>query len=120
MHGFYIKRTKGQKFWIKLTQDLTVLLKVFSILASRESLVMTLNYFQSFFVFQWSLNYAFSEIIEKVGSNHIWRCFWFSHWQKLPLQPLATLLNYADLVYKLFITFWKCHDTQTLFILENI
>ena len=29
-------------------------------------------------------------------------------------------VNYVNLVYKIFITFWKCQDTQTLFILEGI
>ena len=28
--------------------------------------------------------------------------------------------NYVSQVYKLFIAFWKCQDTQTLFILEDI
>ena len=35
-----------------------------------------------------------SGIIGKLGSNHIWRYFWFLHWQKLHLQLLATLLNF--------------------------
>ena len=43
----------------------------------------------------------FSDIIGKLGSNHIWRYFWFLHWQKFHLQPLATLLNFFLLVCKL-------------------
>ena len=31
------------------------------------------------------------QTIGKLWSNHIWRHFWFLHWQKLHLQPLATL-----------------------------
>ena len=31
------------------------------------------------------------QTIGKLWSNHIWRHFWFLHWQKLYLQPLATL-----------------------------
>ena len=69
----------------------------------------------------------FSDIIENLAINHIWNYFLFLHWQKLPVQSLATLLivffwyvNYANLVFKLFITLWKCQDTQSLFILEGI
>ena len=29
-------------------------------------------------------------------------------------------VNYANVVYKVFIIFWKCQDTQTLLILEGI
>ena len=43
MHGFWTKRIKEQKSWIKLIQNLRGLVKVFAILASRESLVLTLN-----------------------------------------------------------------------------
>ena len=43
----------------------------------------------------------FSDIIGKLGSNHVWRYFWFLHWQKLHLQALATLLNFFLLVCKL-------------------
>ena len=43
MHEFEIERIKEQKCWIKLIQDLRGLVKVFSILASIESLVLTLN-----------------------------------------------------------------------------
>ena len=56
----------------------------------------------------------FSDIIGKLGSNDIWRYFWFLQWQKFDLQPLATLLNFFRLVCKLCksglqtITFWKC------------
>ena len=69
----------------------------------------------------------FSDIIGNQGSNDIWRYFWFLHWQNLPLQPLTTPLmffswsvNYANLVYKLFIMFWECQDTQILFTLVYI
>ena len=69
----------------------------------------------------------FSDIIGNLGSNYSWSYFWFLHWQKFHLQTLATLLNfffwsvdYANLVYNLFISFWKCQDTQTFFILEGI
>ena len=31
----------------------------------------------------------FSDIIGKLGINHIWKYFWFLHWQKLYLQPLV-------------------------------
>ena len=41
------------------------------------------------------------QTIGKLGSNHIWRSFWFLHWQKLHYQPLATLLNVFLLVCKL-------------------
>ena len=40
---------------------------------------------------------------------------------EIHFQPIASLLNFffwfvyhANHVYKLFITFWMCHDTQTL------
>ena len=39
MHGFWIKGTKEQKYWIKLIQDLEDCLKFLA-----ESLVLTLNY----------------------------------------------------------------------------
>ena len=45
MHGFSIKGTKEQKFWIKLIEDLRWLVKVFRILASTENLVLTHNRF---------------------------------------------------------------------------
>ena len=45
MYGLQVKGTKEQKSWIKLIQGLRGLVKVFSILASTESLVLTLNYF---------------------------------------------------------------------------
>ena len=44
----------------------------------------------------------FWDIIGELGSNHIWRYFWFLHQQKLHLQPLATLLNIFLLVCKLY------------------
>ena len=59
MHGFYLKRIREQKCWIKLIQDHRGLVKVFSILASTESLVLTLIGFRFFLVFQWSVNYLF-------------------------------------------------------------
>ena len=37
----------------------------------------------------------------KLGSNHIWRCFWFLHWQKRHLQRLASYWNFSLLVCKL-------------------
>ena len=37
----------------------------------------------------------------KLGSNHIWRCFWFLHWQKRHLQWLASYWNFSLLVCKL-------------------
>ena len=43
----------------------------------------------------------FSDIIAKLEGNHIWRCFWFLHWQNLHLQPLAAVLNFFLLVCKL-------------------
>ena len=70
MHGFQIKKIKVQKCWIKLIQDLRDLVKVFSILASTESLVLILNCFKPFLVFQWSVNYAFFKN-KKLGSNQI-------------------------------------------------
>ena len=45
MHGFEIKGAKEQKHWIKLIQNLRGLFKAFSILASTERLVITLNCF---------------------------------------------------------------------------
>ena len=52
MHGFSIKGINEQKCWIKLIQDLRGLAKVFSILASTESLVQTpLNCFNLFWCF---------------------------------------------------------------------
>ena len=36
-----------------------------------------------------------SDIIGKLESNRIWINFWFLHWQKLHLQPLATFLNFC-------------------------
>ena len=74
--------------------------QVFSNLASTESLVLTLNCFKPFLVFQGSVNYTFFRHNRKTGSNHIWRYFSFLHWQKLHLQPLATLLNFFFLVCK--------------------
>ena len=72
----------------------------------------------------------FSCITGSLKSYPIWRYFLFLHSQKFPLQPLATLsfsffwsVNYANLVYKLFITLWKCQDTQIIakyLILTNI
>ena len=44
----------------------------------------------------------FQEIIGNLGSNHIWRYFWFLNWPKLHLQALATLLNCFLLVCKLY------------------
>ena len=41
------------------------------------------------------------DIIGSLGSNDIWRYFCFLHWQEFPLQPLATLLIFFDLVCKL-------------------
>ena len=43
----------------------------------------------------------FSDIIVKLGSNHIWRYFCFFHWQKFCLQPVATLLNFFLQICKL-------------------
>ena len=43
--GFKEKQNKKQKCWIKLIQDFRELAKVFSILASTESLVPILSYF---------------------------------------------------------------------------
>ena len=43
----------------------------------------------------------FSDITGKLGSNNIWRYFWFLHWQKLHLQALATILIFFLLVCKL-------------------
>ena len=43
------KRTKDLKCWIKLIQDLRGLIKVFSIAASTESLILILSIFFSFF-----------------------------------------------------------------------
>ena len=43
----------------------------------------------------------FSDIIGNLGSNNIWRYFWFLLWQKLYFQSLATLLNFFLLVCKL-------------------
>ena len=40
-----MERIKERECWIKLIQDLRGLVKVFSILGSTESLVLTLNYF---------------------------------------------------------------------------
>ena len=45
----------------------------------------------------------FSGILRKLGSNHIWRHFWFLHWKKLDLQPLTALLNFSCQVCKLCI-----------------
>ena len=59
MRRFQIKGTKVKEFWIKLIQDLRGLVKVFSILALTESLVLTLKCFIAFFVFQCSVNYTF-------------------------------------------------------------
>ena len=38
----------------------------------------------------------------------------------LPSQTFFWSVNCKNLVYKLCITFWKCQNTQTLFILECI
>ena len=43
----------------------------------------------------------FSDKIENLRSNHIWRYFWFLVWQKLHLRPLAIILNFFRLVCKL-------------------
>ena len=95
------KMIEEQKCWIKLIQDLRGLVKAFSILASTESLVLTLN---CFYLFWWFIDLYimhFSDIIGKLGSNHISRYFWFLHWQKLYLQGLAALLIFFLLVCKL-------------------
>ena len=107
---------KNTKTWISWERNITFLwnkkiLKLCLILWS-----------YCFVVFQRSVNYEFSGVIGKLGSNHIWRYFLFLHWQKLPLQLRATLLifffwsvDYANLVYKLCITFSKCQDTHCLY-----
>ena len=46
----------------------------------------------------------FSDIIENLGNNHIF--FWS--------------VNYANLVFKLFIAIWKCQDAQKFFIFQSI
>ena len=61
------KKITEQKYWIKLIQDVGVLVKNFSILASTDSLVLTFNCFFAFFVFQWSVNYAFFRHNRKPG-----------------------------------------------------
>ena len=38
----------------------------------------------------------------------------------VPFQTFFWSMNCTDLMYKLWTTFWKCQDTQTLFILECI
>ena len=43
-----------------------------------------------------------------LGSNDIWRYFCFLYWQKLPLQPIATLI---------FFFFWSANYAN-LYILE--
>ena len=48
------KRTKDLKCWIKLIQDLRGLIKVFSIAASTEGLILILSIF--FFFFFWCFN----------------------------------------------------------------
>ena len=48
----------------------------------------------------WSIMHI-SDIIEKIGTNHIWRYFRFLHWQKLHFPPLPTLLNFFLLVFNL-------------------
>ena len=62
----------------KLIQDLRGLVKVFSILASTESLVLTLV-FGLFWCFNDLQIMHFSDIIGKLGSNNIRRYFWFLH-----------------------------------------
>ena len=49
MHGLKSKGIKEEKCWIKLIQDKRKLVKRFNILASTESLVLTLNYFLALF-----------------------------------------------------------------------
>ena len=44
MHGFWTKRIKLQKYWIKLIEDLGGMVKVFSILAPTESFILTLDF----------------------------------------------------------------------------
>ena len=51
MHGFQIKVKKEQKYGIKLTWVIRWLLKVFGVLASRESLALNLSYFLAIFLF---------------------------------------------------------------------
>ena len=70
-------------------------------------------------MFQWPVNYAFFlGIIGNMGSNHIWKYFWFLHWQKLLLQPLATLLIFFfwsiimeiwSIYYSLYFGSFKIH-----------
>ena len=89
MHGFYLKRIREQKCWIKLIQDHRGLVKVFSILASTESLVLTLIGFSFILVFQWSVNYLFFRhnrktsnliIFESIFGFYINRNFICKHW----------------------------------------
>ena len=49
MHGLKSKGTKEEKYWTKLIQDNRELVKSFNILASTESLFLTLNYFLALF-----------------------------------------------------------------------
>ena len=118
------KLMEPKKFKMKSVQNLRWLVKVFSISAWTENLVMTLVLFVSFV---WSVNLHFPKIKRNLRSNHIKRYFRFLYWEKVGLEPLATLLissfrsvNYANLVYKLNITFWKCQDAQKLCVLESI
>ena len=100
--------------------------QVFSILASTER-IKNLNHFQPFLMFQWSLSYSFFRHNRKTGKESYLKVFLVF---TLTVTSFATTghsfefffwsVNYANLVYNLFITFWKCQDTQTLFVLEGI
>ena len=63
----------------------------------------------------------FSGVIGNLKSNHIWRCFWFLHWQKLPLKPLVSLLIFYLLVCKLYKSgLWIIHYILEVLRYTNI
>ena len=57
------------KMLIKINSRLRGLVEVSSVLVSTESLVSTLNCFQPFLVFQWSVNYTFFRHNSKPGKQ---------------------------------------------------
>ena len=58
MHGFYLKVKKERKYWVGLIWVLRWLIKCFRVLASIESLALTLSYSVAIFMFfKYPVNY---------------------------------------------------------------
>ena len=67
MDSFWMKSKKEEKCWITLIQHLRWLDKVFSVIASLESLVLTLSYFQLQIILLISHHYRFIDSVNIRG-----------------------------------------------------